>query len=260
MHRRVPTAMFLTVAVALAVVACDRSPATRDESHPADSPSPPRSRGCADVPNAAALKKLLQDAPSQNGDAGGLNHGKAMWGALVNRDGELCALSVSTEDTAATWPGSRQVAIAKAFTANAFSSDTSPLSTARIYTLSQPGHSLWSIANGNPFNPQCMGAANDTKTGIGKVCGGTIAFGGGLALYKGQTRVGALGVSGDTSCADHEIAKRVRQSAGLAPNGLPSDDILYSSVDGPSPFVHPLCANTYRDGRKVGDEPASSGY
>jgi len=41
---------------------------------------------------------------------------------------------------------------------------------------------------------------------------------------------------------------------------LPSDDILYSSVDGPSPFVHPLCANTYRDGRKVGDEPASSGY
>jgi len=254
MHRRVPTAMFLTVAVALAVVACDRSPATRDESHPADSPSPPRSRGCADVPNAAALKKLLQDAPSQNGDAGGLNHGKAMWGALVNRDGELCALAVSTDDMAATWPGSRGIAIAKAFTANAFSSDTSPLSTARLYTLSQPGHSLWGAANGNPVNPACAGPANDTKTGLGKVCGGTIVFGGGLPLYKGQTRVGGLGVSGDTSCADHEIAKRMRQAAGLAPNGLPSDDILYASVDGPSPFVHALCANTFRDGRKVGDE------
>jgi uncharacterized protein GlcG (DUF336 family) len=246
--------------LALVVGACGGGPTTRDESNPPQSATPPRSKGCEDVPKAADLKKLLQDAPSQNGDAGGLNHGKAMWGAVVDRDGELCALAVSTDDMAATWPGSRQIAIAKAFTANAFSSDTSPLSTARVYTLSQPGHSLWSIANGNPFNPSCMGPANDTKTGLGKVCGGTIAFGGGLALYKGQTRVGGLGVSGDTSCADHEIAKRVRQSAGLAPNGLPSDDILYSSVDGPSPFVHPLCANTYRDGRKVGDEQASSAY
>jgi len=246
--------------LALALAACSGGPATRDESNPPQSGTPARSKGCDDVPKAADLKKLLQEAPSQNGDAGGLNHGKAMWGAIVDRDGELCALAVSTEDMAATWPGSRQIAIAKAFTANAFSSDTSPLSTARVYTLSQPGHSLWSIANANPFNPLCMGPANDVKTGIGKVCGGTIAFGGGLALYKGQTRVGGLGVSGDTSCTDHEIAKRVRQSAGLAPNGLPSDDILYSSVDGPSPFVHPLCPNTFRDGRKVGDEAPSSGY
>ena len=245
---------------ASAVAACNQGPAVRDESRPAESSSPPRSRGCEDVPKAADLKKILQAAPSQNGDAGGLNHGKAMWGAVVNRNGELCALAVSTDDAAATWPGSRGIAIAKAFTANAFSSDTSPLSTARLYTLSQPGHSLWSIANGNPVNAECLGAANDTTRGVGKVCGGTIAFGGGLPLYKGQTRVGGLGVSGDTSCADHEIAKRVRQSAGLAPNGLPSDDILYSSVDGPSPFAHPLCANTFRDGRKVGDEPGSSGY
>jgi uncharacterized protein GlcG (DUF336 family) len=210
------------------------------------------------VPNAADLKKLLQDAPAQNGDAGGLNHGKAMWGAIVNRDGELCALAVSTEDRAATWPGSRGIAIAKASTANAFSSDTSPLSTARLYTFSQPGHSLWGAANGNPLNPLCQAAANDTETGVGKVCGGTIVFGGGVPLYKGQTRVGGLGVSGDTSCADHEIAKRARQAAGLAPNGLPSDDIVYASVDGPSPFVHPLCPNTFRDGRKVGDEAPGS--
>src|SRR4051812_23620008 len=242
------------------LVACNSGPTQRDESHPAESASPPRSKGCEDVPGADALKKLLQDAPSQNGDAGGLNHGKAMWGAIVNRDGELCALAVSTSDMAATWPGSRGIPIAKAFTANAFSSDTSPLSTARLYTLSQPGHSLWSAANGNPLNPACAAPANDAKTGIGKVCGGTIVFGGGLALYKGQIRVGGLGVSGDTSCTDHEIAKRVRKAAVLEPNGLPSDDILYTSVDGPSPFAHPLCANTFRDGKKVGDEPAASGY
>jgi uncharacterized protein GlcG (DUF336 family) len=236
-----------------------KDPQARDASHPAPSPSPPRSKGCADAPTAADLKRLLQAAPAQNGDAGGLNHGKAMWGAVVDRDGQLCALAVSTEDLGATWPGSRGIAIAKASTANAFSSDTAPLSTARLYTLSQPGHSLWGAANGNPLNPLCQGAANDTTTGIGKVCGGTIVFGGGLALYKGQTRVGGLGVSGDTSCADHEIAKRVRLAAGLSPSGLPSDEIVYTVADGPSPFAHPLCPNTFRDGIKLGDETPAGG-
>jgi uncharacterized protein GlcG (DUF336 family) len=253
-------AFTLAALLFVAFTACDRGPAARNASHPPESASPPRSKGCSDVPDAAALKKLLQDAPSQNGDAGGLNHGKAMWGAIVNRDGELCALAVSTEDMAATWPGSRGIAIAKASTANGFSSDVSPMSTARLYTLAQPGHSLFSAANGNPLNPECAGPANDVKTGIGKVCGGTIVFGGGLALYKGQTRVGALGVSGDTSCTDHEIAKRMRVAAGLDPKGLPSDDIVFTSVDGASPFAHPLCPNTFRDGKKVGDEPAASGY
>ena len=150
------------VAVGLLLIsslACDRTtePQVRDESHPAPSPSPPRSKGCGDVPTAADLKRLLQAAPAQNGDAGGLNHGKAMWGAVVDRNGQLCALAVSTEDLAATWPGSRGIAIAKASTANAFSSDTAPLSTARLYTLSQPGHSLWGAANGNPLNPLCAG-------------------------------------------------------------------------------------------------------
>jgi uncharacterized protein GlcG (DUF336 family) len=253
------------IAVALALIsslACDQTkePRVRDASHPAPSPSPPRSNGCSDVPASAELKRWLQAAPAQNGDAGGLNHGQAMWGAIVDRDGRLCALAVSTEDLAATWPGSRGIAIAKASTTNAFSSDTAPLSTARLYTLSQPGHSLWGAANGNPLNPLCQGPANDTATGIGQVCGGTIVFGGGVALYKGQTRVGGLGVSGDTSCADHEIAKRVRLSAGLAPVGLPSDEIVYTAADGPSPFAHPLCANTFRDGVKIGDEAAGEGY
>lgn len=63
-------------------------------------------------------------------------------GAVVNRQGELCVTVVSTDDPAAASPGSQAIARAKAYTANAFSTDTVPLSTARLYTLSQPGHSL----------------------------------------------------------------------------------------------------------------------
>jgi uncharacterized protein GlcG (DUF336 family) len=250
------------VGLLISSAACSGSstPTVRDASQPTPTAGAPRSRGCADVPSAADLKQWLQQAPAQNGDAGGLNHGKAMWAAVVERNGRLCALAVSTEDTAVTWPGSRGIAIAKASTANGFSSDTAPMSTARLYTLTQPGHSLAGAANGNPFNPLCAGAADDVSTGVGLVCGGTIAFGGGVGLYRGQTRVGGLGVSGDTACADHEIAKRVRQAAALAPNGLPSDEIVYAPVDGPSVFAHPLCPNTFRDGSKIGDEPPATGY
>jgi uncharacterized protein GlcG (DUF336 family) len=252
--------LVVTLAGATAV-GCSR-PRERDETRNPSSPLSPRSNGCSDVLAAADLAKLLKAAPTREGaDAGGLNHGKFMWGAVVNREGQLCSVAVSTDDAAAAWPGSRGIAIAKAFTANAFSTDTLPLSTARLYTLSQPGHSLWGAGAGNPINPDCLATPGSADTGVGKVCGGTIVFGGGLALYKGQTRVGGLGVSGDTSCADHEIAKRVRDAAGLnPPNGRSADDIVYTSKDGPSPFAHPLCANTWRNGEKIGDEAAASGY
>jgi hypothetical protein len=93
------------------------------------------------------------------------------------------------------------------------------------------------------------------------VCGGTIAFGGGVPLYKDKTRVGGLGVSGDTACADHEIAKRIRHLANLNPEKGPNvDDITFSVADGPSAFTHPLCANTWRNGQKLGDEVPASGY
>ena len=38
------------------------------------------------------------------------------------------------------------------------------------------------------------------------------------------------------------------------------DDISYTVVDGASVFPHPLCPNTWLNGRKVGDEPKASGY
>jgi uncharacterized protein GlcG (DUF336 family) len=168
---------------------------------------------------------------------------------------------VETDDPSASWPGSQGIAKAKAYTANAFSTDLAPMSTARLYTMSQPGHSLWGAGAGNPLNPACLETPKNHENLGTKLCGGTITFGGGLALYRGQTKVGGLGLSGDTPCTDHEIAKRVRDMAGLnPPKGAYVDDITYSSADGASIYTHPLCPNTWRNNKKIGEEPPAQGY
>jgi uncharacterized protein GlcG (DUF336 family) len=219
------------------------------------------SASCRDLPSADDLKKWLRQAPSDGGDAGGLFSGKMEWASIVNRRGEVCATAVATDDPASVWPGSQAISKAKAYTANAYSTDVLPLSTARLYTLTQPDHSLWGVAQPNPFSPDCLVAPDDAGKTDGKICGGSIAFGGGVPLYKGKTKVGGLGVSGDTACADHEIAKRIRHLANLDPEkGEFADDIVYASTDGPSEFAHPMCDNTWRNGQKLGDETKAHGY
>jgi uncharacterized protein GlcG (DUF336 family) len=216
---------------------------------------------CRDLPSLADLKKWLREAPRTGGEAGGLFSGKREWAAVVDRRGRICATAVATDDPSASWPGSQAISKAKAYTANAYSTDDSPLSTARLYTLTQPGHSLWGIAQPNPFNPECVVGPDEASATNGRICGGAVPFGGGVPLYKGNTRVGGLGVSGDTACADHEIAKRIRHLAGLDPEkGPTADDITFSNADGPSPFSHPLCANTWRNGQKLGEEAPAAGY
>jgi hypothetical protein len=122
------------------------------------------------------------------------------------------------------------------------------------------GHSLFGLAAANPFNPACLDEPKKAGSGPG-VCGGTITFGGGVPLYKGRTRVGGLGASGDTACTDHEIAKRAREKAGLdPPGGATTDDIWYTKPDGLSIFAHPLCKNTWRNGKKIGEELPAKGY
>jgi len=258
------------------VVAATLSGCSKAESQQAPSPattqpgsSAEQSRGsqpgaakadCSNLPSADDLQKWLRSTPSES-EAGGLMSGKMEWATIVNRRGEICATAVATDDPASAWPGSQAISKAKAYTANAFSTDDTPLSTARLYTLTQPGHSLWGVAQPNPFNPECVVSPTDADKTKGKICGGAIAFGGGVPLYRNQTRVGGLGVSGDTACADHEIAKRIRHAAGLDPaKGEFADDITFSSVDGPSPFSHPFCANTWRNGKKLGDEAKATGY
>jgi uncharacterized protein GlcG (DUF336 family) len=216
---------------------------------------------CQGLPSAGQLKQWLGAAPGQGGDAGGLFHGTRMWGAVVNRDGEVCAAATSTGDPTQVWPGSQAIAKAKAYTANAFSLDTLALSTARLYTFTQPGHSLWSLGQSNLFESKFLAPPNGTGDGLHQIAGGLIFFGGGVPLYRAGRIIGGLGISGDTSCTDHEIAKRVRDLGELNPSGgALVDDITYSSVDGASVFTHPLCVSTFRNGVFIGDEPPAAGY
>jgi uncharacterized protein GlcG (DUF336 family) len=217
---------------------------------------------CHGLPDEGALKGFLTAAPSTGGDAGGLFGGSRMWGAIINRSGELCTYATSTPDPSQVWPGSQAIAKAKAYTANAFSLDSLALSTARLYTFTQPGHSLWSLGQSNPFDPKFLAPPSGQSGGREQIAGGLIFFGGGVPLFDADGKIiGGLGISGDTSCADHEIAKRVRDLASLNPPGGPLvDDITYSSTEGASVFTHPLCLNTFRNGVFVGTEQPAAGY
>src|SRR6516165_9109789 len=66
---------------------------------------------------------------------GGLFSPNLMWSAVVDRQGVLCSVIRSAPDA---WPGSRSIAIAKASTANDFSSSKLALSTANLYSFTQP--------------------------------------------------------------------------------------------------------------------------
>lgn len=214
---------------------------------------------CRGVPSADQLRQALIGAAGAG--IGGLFNGERMWAAVVNRNGELCAIVASTDDPTQVWPGSQAIAKAKAYTANAFSLDVLPLSTARLYTFTQPGHSLWSLGQSNLFNPDFLNSPGQPGQGLGKIPGGLIFFGGGVPLYKNGKIVGGLGVSGDTSCADHEVAKTTRNALNYnPPGGALADDISYSSVDGASAFTHPLCPNTRRNGAALGNELPAVGY
>src|SRR5262249_22085845 len=171
-----------------------------------------------------------------------------MWAAVVDRSGQVMVAVTSTSDPTQVWPGSEAISKAKAYTANAFSLDSLALSTAQLYTFTQPGHSLNSLGQSN--------LSDDTKQTHAR-----IFLGGGVPLYKNGKIVGGLGISGDTASCDHEIAKRVRHILGLDPTGGPTvDDISYSSVDGASAFTHPLSPNTWRNGVFIGNELPAVGY
>jgi len=223
------------------------------------------------LPSSATLQSLLnQVAPlategsAPSGPIGGLFNGTRMWAAVVNRDGAICSVAASRQDPTQVWPGSQAIAKSKAFTANAFSLDTLALSTAMLYTFTQPGHSLWSLGQSNPFNPQALAPTGNPEASTGGIAGGMIFFGGGVPLYQNGKIVGGLGISGDTSCADHEVAKGVRNAAGLnPPGGKTADDISYDQgigPDAPSPFTHPLCLNTWKNGVFKGTENNATGY
>ena len=244
---------------------------------------PPRGKNqCANLPGYTQLKNALESATMT--ETSGLNN--QMWATIVDRDGRVCAVAFSGTDRGAQWLGSRVISAQKANTANAFSLDSSSnsggsgqpndlsLSTANLYSAVQPGGSLFGLQASNPVNtdvayrgsPSNYGMANDPM--VGGAIGGVNVFGGGMALYaagKGNglgVLVGGVGVSGDTSCADHMIAWRVRNNLGLdhllgvggvtMTDASRPDNIIYDIKANPNGgtgisaggYGHPTCPNT----------------
>ena len=232
--------------------------------------------GCRNLPDSSALKSALVAATST--ETSGLNN--QMWGTIVDRDGTVCAVAFTGSNRGAQWPGSRVIAAQKANTANAFSLDASSsgsgsgqlsglaLSTANLYSAVQPGGSLFGLQESNPVDTDVAYKGPAAQYGttqdpmVGNRIGGVNVFGGGLALYgAGKQIIGAVGVSGDTSCADHDIAWRVRHAlnldhlsgvGGVSGDAARPDNIIYDITPNPSGgtgisaggFGHPECINT----------------
>jgi uncharacterized protein GlcG (DUF336 family) len=209
---------------------------------------------CRQLPTQAELKAALTNA--RNASNGGFN--LDMWGTIVNRDGVVCAVAFTGADRGSEWPGSRAISAQKANTANAFSLPGLALSTANLWAAVQPGGSLYGLQHSNPVDTDAVYSGPSSKYGtpndplVGRKIGGVNVFGGGLALYNADhVLVGAVGVSGDTSCADHNIAWRTRHNldmdfvpGGVGPAARP-DNINYQGlVPVPSlqaDFSHPIC-------------------
>lgn len=210
---------------------------------------------CTNLPTHAELKAALTEARKQ--DNGGLN--LDLWGTIVDRSGKVCAIAFTGDTVDSQWPGGRVISAQKANTANAFSLNTLAHSTANLYSAVQPGGHLFGLQESNPVdvnytydgNVGQFGSARDPL--VDKRVGGISVFGGGLALYndKGEI-IGGIGVSGDSSCADHNIAWRTRHalkldfvSAGVAPDK--SDAVIYDiSAGGQSAggYGHPPCGGS----------------
>lgn len=210
---------------------------------------------CEQLPGYHALQTQLRAVVPGGGAAnGGL--GFPMWLTLVDGVGRVCAVTTSLPNggdvTSEIWLGSRVISAQKANTANSFSIGALSLSTANLYSAVQPGGSLFGLQESNPVdtsaayggNPNAYGLPSDPM--VGKRIGGINVFGGGLTLYRNGKKIGAIGVSGDTSCTDHVVAWKVRTALGLA--GVPSfgsfdkmfQDINAAGVSA-SGFGHPSC-------------------
>lgn len=217
--------------------------------------SKPAAGPCDGLPDQGKLKAELTKIIRQ-GQAVNTGLGNDEWAVVMNRDGVVCAVAFSGADRGAQWPGSRLIAAEKANTANALSKPDFALSTANLWAASQPGQSLFSLTTSAPPNGQVVFSGNPADFGqandpfVGKPVGGIITFGGGLALYDGAGKiVGGMGVSGDTSCADHVVAWQLRHALGLdaVPAGVApgSNDNLILDLQpngqSNSGYGHPSC-------------------
>jgi uncharacterized protein GlcG (DUF336 family) len=222
-------------------------------------------QACRDLPSWSELRKALCTATTGSANCQGAPaHGGFslhMWATVVNRDGVVCAVAFTGADRGDQWPGSRVISAQKANTANAFSLPGFAISSAQLWEATRDQGSLADLTESNPVDTGTAykgpsshyGLANDPM--VGRKIGGVNDFGGGVALYNAAGKiVGALGVSGDTSCEDHSIAWNTRINLGLAnvPGGPATafglgpvgDELIFiDSAGGTAGFGHQHCFN-----------------
>ena len=205
---------------------------------------------CSALPTRSALETALNAVVDAGGNGG---FPFQMWLTTVNRDGEVCEVIFSGNDRGDQWPGSRVISAQKANTANAFSLPGLALATANLFSAVQPGNSLYGLQHSNPVDTTVAYGGASANNGqpndhmAGKKIGGVNVFGGGLPLYNsGGTLVGALGVSGNTSCTDHIIAWKVRDAVKFdtLPGGVSptKDDNIVHDISGDSKTGHSTSA------------------
>lgn len=224
-----------TVLLLLALV-----PAPACRSTPAESGATHAPAGA--LPDHASVTAALREVVKEENGGFGLN----MWATIVDRDGVVRLVAMSGADRGEQWPGSRVISAQKAYTANAFSLPTLALSTANLFAAVQPGQSLFGLQESNPVDASAAYAGDAADFGtahdpmVGERVGGVNVFGGGLALYAaGGELVGGLGLSGDSSVADHVIAWKLRKKLGLdhLPAGVSptkDDNMVLDFTDGRS--------------------------
>jgi len=270
-HKRT---LFQAIALAVLIV-CVSSAATASDNK-TNNGNGNGNNGCRNLPGYSQLKSALIAATMT--ETSGLNN--QMWGTIVDKDGIVCAVAFTGVDRFAQWPGSRVISAQKANTGIAFSLDSTSsgggsgqpnglsLSSANLYSAVQPGGSLYGLQHSNPVDATEAYDGNSFQYGtsqdpmVGNKIGGINVFGGGLALYgPGKKIFGGVGVSGDTSCADHNIAWRMRNNLGLdhlsgvgGVSGDPArpDNIIFDIAPNPyggtgvsaGGFGHPTCLNT----------------
>jgi uncharacterized protein GlcG (DUF336 family) len=214
-------------------------PAGKPPEHPEHPDKPKQQEFAKDLPTQAQLADALKKVVDAGGDDNG-GFGLNMWATMVNRDGVVTAVAFSGNDRGDQWPGSRVISAQKANTANSFSLPKLALSTANLYSAVQPGGTLFGLQHSNPVDTENAYKGPSSNYGqnndplVGHKVGGVNVFAGGLALYnKDGKLVGGLGVSGDTSCTDHNVAWKLRHALNLdnVPGGVnpvsKDDNIVY---------------------------------
>lgn len=197
---------------------------------------------CADITRAQlrAAAIFVKTTPAEQARTGGLqNH---MWVTMVDETGKVCHVLNTAglgQSSTQVWALSRIISAQKANTSaslslNAVGSNSiQPWASGALYLAVQPvldpatglvsasvgglQGSLFGVQHSNPVDasraydgsPNTYGTKGDPLKN--KRIGGINVFGGGLPLYRNLEKIGAIGVSGDTSCTDQAFAWRVRE-------------------------------------------------